>query len=92
MKAMRELSFEYEVCRVLAEVYELLLAKRHDYGKANIEKHGESGILVRLDDKLARLAHLQGAAETQASESIDDTWLDIAGYAVLALLLRRGKF
>jgi len=84
------MSFEDEVFQVLGEVARLLIDKRHDYGKANIEKHGEFGILVRLDDKLARLNHLRNGSP--ANEPVEDTWLDIVGYGVLALLLRRGKF
>jgi hypothetical protein len=62
-------------------------AKHRDYGERNIAEFGETGVLIRLNDKLARLKNLRGKAE--ANESKADTWQDISNYAIIAVLCRR---
>lgn len=82
--------FEDHLDNVLKKLRATLLQKRHDYGPGNLSKHGEFGILVRMDDKVARLNSLvaQGKAPAVENESVGDTWLDVMGYAALALVLR----
>lgn len=89
MAASRE-RFEDRVDAVCDQIRETLKRKRHDYGPGNIPRHGEFGVLVRVDDKTARLANLLGSGRDPAvvGESLRDTWLDVAGYAVLAVILR----
>ena len=74
------------------ELADLLISKQHDYGKANINDFGEYGIIVRSNDKFARIKNLDHEGLAPKNESIDDTWRDIAGYAVLALMVRDGTF
>jgi hypothetical protein len=62
--------------------------KQQDYGSNNISAFGEFGVLVRLNDKMERLKHLNKMPSVK-NESIDDTYLDIANYAVIALMIRR---
>ena len=82
-----------EACKEIAdEIVNLLISKQRDYGKNNILDFGEYGILVRSNDKIARLKNLSQKDVNPANESIDDTWKDISGYAILALMLRRGLF
>lgn len=76
---------------------EFLAGKQHDYGQDNITTFGVSGLLVRLHDKLARLANLairSGSASpgTVAHESVADTWDDIVGYCVVGLMVLAGTF
>lgn len=71
---------------------ELFCKKQRDYGPGNINAFGEFGILVRLNDKVERLKHLIKDQTIPANESIDDTWMDIATYALIALLVRRGQW
>ena len=68
-------------------------AKNADYGASydlapqllNIPAH--VGILVRITDKLARACRLaQGQAAQVKGEALADTLLDLANYAVLALV------
>lgn len=68
----------------------LFTKKHHDYGPGNIAASGELGILVRLKDKIARLSHLRGKKSN--NESKEDTWSDIANYAIIALLVRDGSW
>jgi len=53
---------------------------------------GEFGVLVRTNDKIARLKNLLRNQKAPSNESIDDTWKDTAGYAVVAMMLRKGWF
>ena len=63
--------------------------KQRDYGSRNISEFGEIGILMRVWDKICRLKNLMGKENPQ-NESIDDSWLDMANYALIAILVRRG--
>ena len=78
-----------EKCSALAE---LLISKQHDYGKNNILDFGEMGIIVRSNDKFARIKNLNKTGKIPQNESINDTWRDIAGYAILALMVRDSTF
>jgi len=70
----------------------LVVDKNKDYGKNNILEFGMHGILVRVNDKFARLKNLILNQKNPVNEVLDDTWWDIAGYAVVALLVKRGWF
>ena len=80
-----------------ATVYELLeiLYKKHeDYGPMNIAGApggAMNGLRVRMYDKLARLSHL-GDTDTPNYESIEDTLIDLANYAIIGLLVQRGQW
>lgn len=77
-----------EITAKMADTYE---AKNHDYGDSFSllrEKYPES-ICIRLMDKLLRLERLIGGRTAMVSESIEDTLLDIANYAVMELVERR---
>mgnify|MGYP000958995088 CR=1 FL=1 len=69
------------------ELTELLVRKNHDYGDSfakQYEKYGLMSALIRMDDKMRRLETLLGGTDAQVDESIKDTLLDLAGYALLA--------
>lgn len=85
-----ERTFTSEVDRVLADMRDVLISKRHDYGPGNLSEFGEYGILVRVSDKFYRLKNLitLGNNRVPKHETIEDTWLDLANYSVLALILR----
>ena len=70
-----------------------LAEKNADYGPNNILGFGEKGILIREWDKINRLKNLlwDNPGEPK-NESLDDTWRDILGYALIAIMLRKGWF
>tara|TARA_R110000822_G_scaffold10715_1_gene40304 strand:- start:174 stop:503 length:330 start_codon:yes stop_codon:yes gene_type:complete len=74
------------------ENIQVLDRKQLDYGPENISVFGEFGVLVRSSDKLERLKnlHKSGNATAATSESISDSWMDLANYALIAVLLRKG--
>ena len=86
-------SFE-KACRDTAlQVAEVVIAKQHDYGHDNIMAFKEQGLVVRLWDKVARLKNLLWVKkENPKNESIEDTFTDIAGYAIIGLMLANGLF
>lgn len=65
--------------------------KNADYGNVfgqSCDKYGLLSPIIRLNDKLARLENLANS-ETLANvkdESIEDTLIDIANYAVMTIL------
>jgi hypothetical protein len=85
--------YELDLNEKLEELRTLLLCKHHDYGSDNLKRHGCFGINVRLSDKLARVDNLLKLAEKngKVEEPVEDTYLDIAGYAIQALLLLENK-
>lgn len=82
------------------EAYDLLIAgikhiserKNHDYGADNIGELGIKGVFVRIHDKVKRLKQLVWLAKTPAveDESVQDTFLDLANYGLIALMLMTG--
>lgn len=69
------------------EVKNTLLRKREDYGdyRNTIGRFGLKGIVVRLTDKMERLINLTWGNHPPNYETLYDTLLDIAGYAVLGM-------
>jgi hypothetical protein len=74
---------------IAKEITELLEKKNHDYGDDNLVKHGLYGIIVRIDDKIARLTNLSKKNHQEVEESLEDTLKDIAGYCINAIRLLR---
>ncbi|MEK7079359.1 MAG: hypothetical protein AAB929_04790 [Patescibacteria group bacterium] len=83
-----EEAFE-EVCQEMKATF---VQKHKDYGKGNILDTGEMGIAYRISDKLNRLKNLLLANKNPKNESIDDSWMDIGVYGVIALMFRRRWF
>lgn len=80
---------------VLAELLAMFLKKHRDYGKGNIMSIKELGISMRLAEKVERLKNLlmkQEMGEAPVNESVEDTWIDIAVYAIIGVLFRRKQF
>lgn len=75
------------VDETLDSIAEVLIKKHHDYGESNLLEFGELGILVRASDKVARLKNLADKEARVQDESKRDSWRDMAGYAVQALIL-----
>ena len=72
----------------MKDIYEL---KNKNYGNSfskQFEEYGLTSVSIRLEDKLNRLKSLnkQGKDANVGDESIKDTLIDTAVYAVLAIL------
>ena len=73
----------------------LLVKKHDDYGPANISDApggALNGLSVRLHDKVARLNNLLSNSKEPRNETIEDTFIDILNYALIALLVIEGKW
>lgn len=73
-------------------VFDTVVSKQKMYGPQNIARFGLSGIIIRLNDKIERLKNLQHYEGPVIFEPIQDTWLDIVGYSVIAIMWINGWF
>ena len=93
-------SFEYQVGKTFQELLDLLLSKHKDYGPKNISDSPGgpvNGLRVRMHDKLARINNLYEYMEDTGGfqpqhESIEDSFKDMANYAIIGLLVLRGEW
>ena len=77
------------------EAEKLLLKKHKDYGPKNISGSpggALNGLRVRIHDKLARINHLYDTGSTPENESLRDSFIDMANYAIIAMLVLDGKW
>jgi len=83
-----------EAChRVATQIAYTVISKQHDYGQDNILGFGDKGLVVRLWDKVSRLKNLIWNGNGIAKhEPIQDTFTDIAGYAIIGLMLDKEWF
>ena len=94
-KANAENRFMQDVSLIFTELEDLLLSKHKDYGPKNISQSPGgplNGLRVRLWDKLARLNNLTDNNSLPQHESLEDTFKDMANYAVIGLLVLRDKW
>ena len=78
-----------KICKELNDIY---ARKNKDYGDSfgrSFTEYGMTMPCIRLDDKLQRLKNLtrNGGASVN-DESIEDTLLDLANYAIMTLIER----
>ena len=74
---------------LLDYLHKLYIEKNHDYGDSvhdTYVKYGITSFLVRMEDKLNRARTLTRNAALVNNEKIEDTLLDLANYAILAVL------
>ena len=70
---------------------ELFARKNKDYGDA-FAKFGPIGVIVRLGDKIQRLASItKNSIILVEDESVRDTLMDLHNYAAMAILLMDEK-
>lgn len=77
------------------EAEKLLLKKHKDYGPKNISGSpggALNGLRVRIHDKLARINNLYDSGSTPENESLRDSFIDMANYAIIALLVLDDKW
>lgn len=86
--------FEENAGEIYAELLDVLVSKQNDYGPSAINDAPGGplmGVNVRLHDKYARLRNLT-YTKTANHESLRDTYLDLANYAVIAIMLLDGTW
>jgi hypothetical protein len=101
-KEYPELSKEFK--DIQDEMYRMFAAKHMDYGLQNISLGGDltketdkkfslTGLAIRLTDKISRLRNLLvNGKNFVKGEGIEDTFLDVANYGIIGLLVGRNKW
>jgi len=74
---------------------DILTMKQKDYGPKNISEFGIIGLLIRVNDKIARLENMTQKTDSfntaininaVPQESLNDTLVDIIGYSAIATM------
>ena len=90
--AMTKVAHHRMICD---EINELYAKKNHDYGDSFAQSFREEGmamVRIRLGDKFNRLKALTRGGEQKVSdESIRDTLIDLANYAIMTDLEMEGE-
>ena len=93
-----------EFRRIQKEQYELFCRKQYDYGPGNISvgtqlqtdeevKLSLTGLWFRMNDKIQRLKNLLMSNRKSAiDEPIDDAFLDLSNYGIMAMVVKNGKW
>ena len=79
---------------LLNYLHNLYITKNHDYGDSVHDtylKYGITSFLVRMEDKMNRVRTLSQKDGLVNDEKIQDTLLDLANYAILAVLELEGE-
>lgn len=80
-----------EACNDLARI---LKEKNKKYGNSffkTADEYGNAVLLLRIQDKLNRLKQLLILKDNCGDESVEDTFLDLAGYALLSKIYIKNK-
>ena len=98
-----EMTTEFK--KIQREQYELFLHKQHDYGPGNISvgtqlqteaevKLSLQGLFFRMNDKIQRIKTLllNGGKQAVKDEPLEDAYLDVSNYGVMATIVSRGKW
>jgi hypothetical protein len=97
-----ELAKEFR--NITDEMYETFARKHLDYGLQNISLGGDltkkddkkfslTGLAIRLTDKVSRLRILLVNGKSFVKgEGMEDTFLDVANYGIIGLLVGRDKW
>jgi len=83
------------VDNTVQELADLLISKHHDYGPKNISQSPGgplNGLRVRMWDKFARINNLIDNDVDPEHESLEDSFKDMANYAIIGLLVLRGQW
>jgi hypothetical protein len=92
---VREVHLETHMAATIKELGDLLLSKHRDYGPKNISLAPGgpvNGLRVRMHDKLARINNLVDSGADPQHESLEDSFKDMANYAIIGLLVLRGQW
>jgi len=79
----------------MIEVVITVINKQKDYGHHNIAMFGITGLVIRIHDKIARAENILQKENMQNAvpgESLYDTFLDIIGYSIIAIMWLNNTF
>ena len=79
---------------LLDYIHKLYITKNKDYGSSTHDtytKYGFTSFLVRLEDKLNRARVISQNEANVSDEKLEDTLLDLANYAILAVMELKGE-
>lgn len=88
-------NFVHNVWKVGDEVTNILIKKQADYGPHNIGRAPGgplNGLIVRIHDKISRIMHLTKTEVDPQNESLRDSYVDLANYALIALMVLDGTW
>ena len=77
------------------EVVDTVIKKQKDYGHKNIAMFAITGLVIRIHDKIARAENIltkENMENAVPGESLYDTFLDMIGYSIIALMWLEGTF
>jgi|TARA_R100000935_G_scaffold11352_1_gene22849 hypothetical protein len=85
------------------EQLELFCSKQMDYGPNNIaigrdlsidsnKMFSHQGLWFRMNDKISRIQNLLWNKKKGYNESLEDSWIDLANYSIIAMLVNRNKW
>ena len=97
-----EMTAEYK--KIMYEQYETFCIKQSNYGPGNISvgtllktdddvKLSLTGLWFRMNDKIQRLKQLVLlGGQDNVGEAVDDTYQDLSVYAIIAQIVKNGKW
>ena len=101
-KEWPEMTTEFK--KIQREQYELFCHKQHDYGPGNISVGTQlktkeeinlslTGLWFRMNDKIQRLKTLlMGNKNSAVDEPLEDAYLDVSNYGIMATIVKNGKW
>jgi len=87
--------FEKKALKVYEEAEKVLIQKQLDYGPKNISMAPGgpvNGLRVRMHDKMSRINHLFDHNGDPENESLRDSFLDLANYSIIAMMVLDGEW
>ena len=75
--------------RITNQMHDTYIKKNHDYGNSfdkSMDEFGITASVVRMSDKMERLKSLTKKKTQVKDESVKDTLLDLANYAIMTVM------
>ena len=74
---------------ITEQMHDTYIKKNHDYGNSfgkSMDEFGIASAIIRMNDKLERLKTLSKKESMVKDESVQDTLLDLANYAIMTVM------
>ena len=92
-----------EFRRLQKQQYEVFCEKQMDYGPSNISvgtdlateadvKLSLTGLWFRMNDKIQRIKNLLMTNQKVNNEPLEDSFLDVSNYGIMATIVKNGKW